>query len=124
MIGYPDARLGMVTPPWEGAEPRLTLTCLDGSKHPKAKESEWPRKVLTGGKLSNNVTQGTAASLLRLAVRKAWDAGLDVRFHVHDEIVCVGDVRRKLKKIMLDAPEWAEGLPLEAKATYGMRYGK
>jgi DNA polymerase len=72
------------------------------------------RKELYGGLLFQNAVQGVAARLLIRATETAMDAGLDVRLHVHDEILIVGGEREaaELQTIMLDVPPWAEGLPL------------
>jgi DNA polymerase len=85
------------------------------------------RRQLHRGILSNNITQAVAADLLRQAIVKAEDAGLDIRFTVHDECVGVGSKAdgELLNKIMLEVPEWAEGLPLATSGvSYGKRWGK
>lgn len=71
--------------------------------------------------LTNNMVQGTAASLLRDAmVRVEQEPMLAPTLVTHDEIVCLADEARaedakaRLKEIMLDKPVWAEGLPLAA----------
>ncbi len=85
------------------------------------------RRQLHRGILSNNVTQGVAADLLREAILKAEEAELDIRFTVHDECVGVGSRTdgEKLNNIMLEIPEWAEGLPLATSGvSYAKRWGK
>ena len=57
-------------------------------------------------------------------------AGFDIVLHVHDEIVAEVDPanverdRERFKACMLQAPAWAEGLPLAAKVRVGPRYIK
>lgn len=81
--------------------------------------------------LTNNMVQGTAASLLRDAtVRVEREPMLAQTLVTHDEIVCLADEARgdeaavRLKEIMLDAPAWAEGLPLAAEASQHPWYSK
>lgn len=71
-----------------------------------------------GGKLTENIVQGTARDLLANALINAANAGYDTVFHVHDEIICevpngYGSVD-ELCKLMCIKPEWADGLPLNA----------
>lgn len=79
------------------------------------------RMHLRGALLFQNAVQGTAASILREALLRADDAGLDIRLHVHDEIVGVGPQEDgdRLNEIMLTVPDWAKGLPL---ATGGVKW--
>ncbi|MDY6959602.1 MAG: hypothetical protein SVK08_10655, partial [Halobacteriota archaeon] len=45
----------------------------------------------------NTIIQGTASSIIKVAIRKAWDLGITLLTTVHDELVCsvreVPDVR-------------------------------
>ncbi len=78
-----------------------------------------------GGRLAENVTQAEAASLLRDALVRCHDQGLQPVLQVHDEIVCTTDNlddRHKLQSVMEYVPPWAEGLPLAAETEYGRRY--
>ena len=81
--------------------------------------------------LTNNAVQGTAASLLRDAiVRVEREPLLETVVVTHDEVVCLCDEDRldaakaALMAIMLDAPQWADGLPVAAEATTGAWYSK
>lgn len=126
VLTYPDVRVEMKEAPWGEVVPQLTQ--LRSAFVPKAGEKEWPRTGLYGGKLFNNAVQGTAASLLRSAVREAEMAGLDVVLHVHDELVVEStvhtDMQYLLKKVMNTAPDWADGLPLKAEVEVMHRFGK
>lgn len=115
----PDSE--MVETPW--GEERMAVTVLWGSGKPK-KGEQWPRRAYHGGMWIENATQATAADLLREAIVRSDDAGLDVVLHVHDEIVVEGYHETLLGKIMLTLPTWAEGLPLEGAGGMGTRYGK
>lgn len=79
---------------------------------------KWDRLETFGGKLTENIVQGTARDLLANALINAANAGYDTVFHVHDEIICevpngYGSVD-ELCKLMCINPEWADGLPLNA----------
>jgi DNA polymerase len=69
------------------------------------------------------VTQAVANDLLRHALRQLDDVVL----HVHDEIVLETadpEAAENLKRVMCTAPEWADGLPLNAEVETMKRYGK
>jgi DNA polymerase bacteriophage-type len=141
LLTYPDCRVETVDGQY-GV--RQQLTCLRAAFVPKVGEKEWPRSSLWGGLLFENAVQGTAASLLREAVRRAemvsllpstmvkeiTDEFLPVVLHVHDEIVV--EVPEKmaevsgilLEEIMNRPPVWAETLPLAAEVKVLQRFGK
>ena len=81
--------------------------------------------------LVNNGVQGVAASLLRDAMLRL-DAVplLDTVLVTHDECVCMVDTqdvaagREALLSVMLDVPDWAEGLPIAADSTVSDWYTK
>lgn len=79
---------------------------------------KWDRLETFGGKLTENIVQGTARDLLANALINAANAGYDTVFHVHDEIICevpngCGSVE-ELCRLMCIKPDWADGLPLNA----------
>ena len=76
-----------------------------------------------GGKIVENLVQAIARELLAAGLVKAWEMGLDVRMHVHDEIVAL--VKKKLAEIsaqtleeeMIEKPAWwGKRVPIRAKA--------
>jgi DNA polymerase len=79
--------------------------------------------ALYGGRFAENVTQAVAADLLREALVRMVEMGLDVVTHAHDEIV-VECARRDIEAttaamqeaMTFDRP-WAEGLPLAVDMT-------
>jgi DNA polymerase len=77
-----------------------------------------------------NLVSSTARDLLVNALFNLDAAGFDIVLHVHDEIVAEIDPahverdRERFKACMLQAPTWAEGLPLAAKVRVGPRYIK
>jgi len=128
LLTYPDTRIEMQETPW--GEVRPTLTALRAAFVPKVGEDEWPRTTLWGGLLFENAVQGTAASLLRWALRQAERQGLAVALHVHDQIVVesprrLADVEAEmLADIMNSPPAWARSLPLKAEVETMERFGK
>lgn len=123
-ITYPDARIEIVETD-RGAQRQLTA--LKANWKPKADDKEWPRFRLWRGLLAENVTQAFCAALLRHVLRHFTETAV---LHCHDEVgleveVCDADrAAAELQKVMESPPEWAEGLPLDAKPTIMSRYGK
>ena len=87
------------------------------------------RVELWYGTLAENVTQGTAASMLRLALTRL-DPLDCVVLDTHDEIVAEVDehkvdwMKERLREAMTELPEWAEGLPLTVSIESGAYYTK
>ncbi len=100
------------------------VTYAKASWKPAADASEWPRARLWRGLACENITQATAADILRHALRQL----PDVVLHVHDEIVIETDqpdaMLAEMQRVMSTPPAWAEGLPLAAEADIMSRYGK
>jgi DNA polymerase I-like protein with 3'-5' exonuclease and polymerase domains len=89
----------------------------------------WPRENLWGGAIAGHCTQAMAGVLLREAMRSAIHHGLKVVLQVHDELVVeckeseADATAQKLRSIMLNAGEWADGLPLDCSIELARRYG-
>ena len=89
-----------------------------------------PVASLYGGKLVHNATQAMAAELLNRAILRMWREGIDVRFMIHDEVIIecshheADNIQRVATEIMLDLPEWADGLPLAVDANQIPFYAK
>ena len=100
------------------------VTYAKASWKPAADAKEWPRARLWKGLACENITQATAADILRNALRQL----PDVVLHVHDEIVVETDqpeaALAEMQRVMATPPAWAEGLPLGAEASVMARYGK
>lgn len=85
---------------------------------------------LYGGKLTENVTQALARDLLAEAVLRLEQRGLNVVFHVHDEVVV--EVRQTSAAADLQVveselsrmPAWAPNLPVACEVKVLDRYGK
>jgi DNA polymerase bacteriophage-type len=81
-----------------------------------------------GGTWIENAVQAIARDLFAAAMPRLEAAGYPIVLHVHDEIVCeVPDgfgSEEEFKAIMLTLPDWAEGLPVNAKTRNGPRFCK
>lgn len=88
------------------------------------------REHVYGGKLVENAVQATCRDLLAQALVRLEHDGLSPVLHVHDEAVCQNaasasaEALAEMRRIMSDAPEWAEGIPLAFDGFKGRRYRK
>lgn len=119
---YRDARIEPTVPSW-GGEPRDTLTY----SRPLGKV-QW-RAPLWGGRLVENIVQAICRDLLAEALVRLVDAGYDVPFHVHDEIVWLQDTpdfRAAVEgaKLMAQTSQWAETFPVRVAGFMSKRYYK
>ncbi len=121
LICYYQPKIEGKMTPW--GEEVSTVTASAGGRV-KTKVGTWRRLALWPGMLLENITQATAADLLREALLACEDDGVPVVLHVHDEIIAVGDCGKQLQSIMLEQRDWAVGLPLAAEFGGGARYGK
>jgi len=121
LLAYFQPKREFVISPW-GTE-NLAVTCLYGSGRPKVGE-DWPRRDMHGGIWLENVVQAVAADILREAIIRVDDAGLDIVLHVHDEVVVEGYHLDQLSELMLTSPDWAKNLPIAGDGGTGTRYGK
>lgn len=68
-----------------------------------------------GGFFTENITQGMARDVMRDAMLNVEDRGITTIFHSHDELIAEVDTNfdsNIMKEVMIQTPEWAEGLPL------------
>lgn len=78
---------------------------------------KWDRIETYGAKLVENIVQATSRDLLAGAMRRLETAGNPVVMHIHDEAVIDAPTDRSLDtivKIMIEVPDWADGLILNA----------
>jgi hypothetical protein len=102
--------------PW--GETRATIT-YEGLSD----TNQWVRIATHPGKLTENAVQAIARDLLAHGMRLADVAGIDIRLHVHDEILALAledraaDTLRVLQDCMTTRPAWALDLPLGSAGT-------
>jgi hypothetical protein len=113
-ITYPNARLV----PGKYEDPDVSF--YDNA------HGQWRETRAWFGLLVENVVQGTARDLLAAALERLEARGLAVCFHCHDEAVAevpIGTITEsEFLAIMLQAPNWADGLPLAGTVFSGPHY--
>lgn len=86
------------------------------------------REDTYGGKLVENIVQGTARDVCAVGALNAEAAGYPVVGLVHDEVISLPDVdfgsHQDMCAHMCDLPTWITDLPVEADGATMIRYGK
>lgn len=70
-----------------------------------------------GGKLTENIVQAIARDCLAVTIERITEAGLNIVFHVHDEVIVDAPLNIKSEyicSIMSESIPWAKGLVLKA----------
>jgi DNA polymerase len=116
-LAYPQARL------LPGKFPDTTeVAYFDNARGGWAETREW------FGTFVENVVSGTARDLLAAALLRIDAAGFPICLHVHDEVVAEvpADFRdaETFRRLIVELPSWAAGLPVAAKVRIGQRYSK
>jgi len=85
---------------------------------------------LWGGVLAENLSQALARDIFSFMMLEIDKAGIDIIFHVHDEVICECDedeaeeVLQKITQIMSTPPEWISDIPLDAEGEILTQYQK
>lgn len=109
--------------PWGAIKPAITYENLD-------ERNQWNRIQTHPGKLTENADQAISRDLLAHGIRLARKEGLDVRLHVHDQIVAMIPERQAnwglatLLDCMKEPPPWAPDMPLGAAGTLNRYFVK
>ena len=77
-----------------------------------------------GGRLTENVVQGVARDVMADALVRLDERGFNPVGHVHDEILSQDHRLEQIKEIMIEQPDWAPGLPIDAEGFRTYRYMK
>lgn len=116
---YPRARVSVeVGDGWRGDHDSIEY---EGTNQLTRK---WEVARTYGGKLTENVVQAIARDILGEVLLRAHDTGLDVVFHVHDEIVvdaAEGQTLADVEQIFSTPIAWCKDLPLKG-AGYTTNY--
>ena len=116
-ITYPHARV-VPSDKFEDGDPDVEF--FDNAR------GQWTTTRAWGGKLVENIVQGTARDLLRDAIIRAEARGWKVVFHCHDELVIEAPEgslsEQEVLALLLESPAWATGLPLGGKVHSGPLY--
>jgi DNA polymerase len=116
-LSYPQARL--VPGNFNGS---TDIAFMDNAKGGWAETQEW------FGTFVENVVSGAARDLMAAALKRIDAAGYPIVLHIHDEVAVevpedFHDVEA-LRRLMVELPDWAAGLPVAAKVRIGKRYSK
>ena len=120
VLNYPFCSIKMI-------DGFATLVALHPNLRPKTGEKGWPLRRLWHGLLCENITQATAACLLRANVVQL-SSGLVA--HTHDDLLFeVPEVDKErridlIKRKMLAGQWWTKGLPLAVDYWIGSRFRK
>ena len=91
---------------------------------------QWRHGTLWGGGITENIVQATARDLLCYWLMLWEQNGLPVVLHTYDELVTVAAEQFAEESLavgqalMCEAPEWADGLPLDAEGECSRVYKK
>jgi DNA polymerase len=116
-LSYPGAHL--VPGKFDGS---TDVAFMDNAKGGWTETQEW------FGTFVENVVSGTARDILAAALRRIDAANYRICLHVHDEICAevaedFNDAEA-FRRLMIESPNWAAGLPIAAKVRVGKRYSK
>lgn len=113
-LHYCRPKIESIRAPWGEKKPTITYEGLNDRK-------QWVRISTHPGKVTENADQAISRDLLMHGIRIARRRGIDIRLHVHDQIVGLAredDAERQLKVLvdsMEERPWWAQDLPLGSK---------
>jgi DNA polymerase len=111
-LHYLKPMIEVVETPWGVVKEQITYEGQDDKKH-------WRRISTHPGKLTENVDQAIARDLLACGLLEADRRGIDIRLHVHDQILGLAPEDKAeealaiLNESMRNPPGWAKGMPLK-----------
>lgn len=94
------------------------------------KTGVFQRNRFWGGVLTENIVQAASRDILAYMAGQLAARGLDIRLHIHDEIVCLADesaaeeTQRTMLSVMSSAPAWMGNLPVAAESEITKLYKK
>lgn len=110
-ICYPRATIGMETGDgWRGDHEIIEYEGMNQTT------KKWEKIRTYGGKLTENVVQAIARDILGYIILRADKAGLNIVFHIHDEIVVEaeeGQTLQDVEAIFCKPIDWCRDLPLK-----------
>lgn len=92
------------------------------------KNRMWVRAALYGGYQCENIVQATSRDVMAYSMRVTEAADYPLRLTVHDELLSLpsrwSSGEAEYRKLLMQRPKWADGLPVVAAAWCGDRYTK
>lgn len=108
---YPRASVGVeYDDGWRGDHPIIEY---EGTNQLTKK---WGKIRTYGGKLTENIVQAVARDILGIVILRAKAAGLNVVFHIHDEIIVEarnGQTLADVEQLFSNPINWCRDLPLK-----------
>lgn len=109
-------------------KPRITSRGISYLGRNKSGGLDRASGKLYGGKIAENIVQAVARDIMAEEMLKLETEGFKIILTVHDEVLCEEDIDAdrfdEMKQIMLEVPDWAEGLPLAVEGYQAKRYRK
>lgn len=110
-ICYPRAEVGVeYNDGWRGDHEIIEYEGLNQTT------KKWEKVRTYGGKLTENIVQAVARDILGIVILRAKAAGLNVVFHIHDEIIVEATPDQTLADVeaLFSTPiDWCRDLPLK-----------
>ena len=110
-LHYYKPKIEQVLAPWGEMKPTITYEGINEKK-------QWVRMPTHPGKITENADQAISRDLLAHGMMLAHKRGVDIRLHVHDQIIGLveEDKAEEQLKILIEcmeeSPVWAPDLPL------------
>ncbi len=118
-ICYPRAKVGVERGDgWRGDHEVIEYEGLNQTT------KKWGSVRTYGGKLVENIVQATARDILGIVILRAKARGLNIVFHIHDEIIveaAPGQTLADVEALFSEPPDWCSDLPLKG-AGYSTPY--
>jgi DNA polymerase len=108
-ICYPRACIGIEEDGWREDKETIEYEGLNQTT------KKWEKVRTYGGKLTENIVQAIARDILGTVILRAEKRGLDIVFHIHDEIIVEakqGQTLAEVEELFSRPISWCEGLPL------------
>jgi DNA polymerase len=120
LIAYYKPELNTVKVPWGTKKNSISYMSMNSVTR------KWERTKTYGGKIVENITQGTARDIMAEAMLRVEDAGYKVILTVHDELITENENGNKdeFSSIMCINPDWCTDLPTSVGGWTGSRYIK
>jgi DNA polymerase len=122
-LSYLRPKIERVAMPWGGTKMSITYEGQDERK-------QWKRIQTHPGKLTENVDQAIARDLLAHGMMEANRRGIDIRLHVHDQILglCREEEAEEKLALLIECmsapPSWASDIPLKTAGFYSKVFMK